>query len=58
MQTDPTARDAAREILDQDALARTLARLAHELIERNEDVSTARARRDPHAGRAARATPV
>jgi pyrimidine operon attenuation protein / uracil phosphoribosyltransferase len=40
MPTDATARDAAREILDQDALARTLARLAHELIERNEDVST------------------
>ena len=38
MPTDATARDAAREILDQDALARTLARLAHELIERNEDV--------------------
>jgi pyrimidine operon attenuation protein/uracil phosphoribosyltransferase len=28
-----------REILDADALARTLARLAHELIERNDDVS-------------------
>jgi pyrimidine operon attenuation protein/uracil phosphoribosyltransferase len=40
MPTDATARDAAREILDQDALARTLARLAHELIERNEDVAT------------------
>jgi pyrimidine operon attenuation protein / uracil phosphoribosyltransferase len=39
MHTDSTARDAAREILDQDGLARTLARLAHELIERNEDVS-------------------
>jgi pyrimidine operon attenuation protein/uracil phosphoribosyltransferase len=40
MPTDATARDAAREILVQDALARTLARLAHELIERNEDVAT------------------
>jgi pyrimidine operon attenuation protein/uracil phosphoribosyltransferase len=40
MPTDATARDAAREILDQDALARTLARLAHELIERNDDVAT------------------
>lgn len=40
MPTDATARDAAREILDQDAIARTLARLAHELIERNEDVAT------------------
>ena len=40
MQTDSTARDSAREILDEDALARTLARLAHELIERNADVST------------------
>jgi pyrimidine operon attenuation protein / uracil phosphoribosyltransferase len=39
MQTDSTARDSAREILDQDALGRTLARLAHELIERNDDVS-------------------
>jgi len=29
-----------REILDGDALARTLARLAHELIERNDDVAT------------------
>jgi len=40
MTTDAAARDAAREILDHDALARTLARLAHELIERNDDVST------------------
>ena len=39
MQTDAAARDSAREILDHDALERTLARLAHELIERNEDVS-------------------
>ena len=39
MHTDSTARHSAREILDQDALARTLARLAHELIERNADVS-------------------
>jgi len=31
---------AGREILDGDALARTLARLAHELIERNDDVAT------------------
>jgi pyrimidine operon attenuation protein / uracil phosphoribosyltransferase len=29
-----------REILDADALARTLARLAHELIERNDDVAS------------------
>jgi pyrimidine operon attenuation protein/uracil phosphoribosyltransferase len=29
-----------REILDADALARTLARLAHELIERNDDVES------------------
>jgi pyrimidine operon attenuation protein/uracil phosphoribosyltransferase len=40
MQTDSAARDNAREILDEDALARTLARLAHELIERTEDVSS------------------
>ena len=36
MPTDSPARDRAREILDADALARTLARLAHELIERND----------------------
>jgi len=30
---------ATREILDADALGRTLARLAHELIERNDDVA-------------------
>ena len=40
MQTDSAARGSTREILDEDALARTLARLAHELIERNVDVST------------------
>ena len=40
MQTDSTARDSACEILDEDALARTVARLAHELIERNADIST------------------
>jgi pyrimidine operon attenuation protein / uracil phosphoribosyltransferase len=39
MQTGSPPRDAAREILDEDALARTLARLAHELIERNDDLS-------------------
>ena len=38
MHTDSPARGGAREILDADALARTLARLAHELIERNDDV--------------------
>jgi pyrimidine operon attenuation protein/uracil phosphoribosyltransferase len=38
MQTGSAARDAAREILDTDALARTLARLAHELIERTGDL--------------------
>jgi pyrimidine operon attenuation protein / uracil phosphoribosyltransferase len=38
MHTDTTPRAPAREILDGDALARTLARLAHELIERNEDL--------------------
>jgi pyrimidine operon attenuation protein / uracil phosphoribosyltransferase len=31
---------AARTLLDADAVARTLARLAHELIERNEDVGS------------------
>jgi pyrimidine operon attenuation protein/uracil phosphoribosyltransferase len=38
MHTDSPARGRAREILDADALARTLARLAHELIERNDDL--------------------
>ena len=38
MPTGSPARDTTREILDADALARTLARLAHELIERNDDV--------------------
>ena len=38
MHTDAPARDDAREILDADALARTLARLAHELIERNDEL--------------------
>jgi pyrimidine operon attenuation protein / uracil phosphoribosyltransferase len=36
--TDTPAREDAREILDEDALARTLARLAHELIERGGDL--------------------
>jgi pyrimidine operon attenuation protein / uracil phosphoribosyltransferase len=36
----PAAPTTGREILDGDALARTLARLAHELIERNDDVAT------------------
>src|SRR6476659_6092671 len=38
MQTDSPSRGRAREILDEDAFERTLARLAHELIERNDDV--------------------
>jgi pyrimidine operon attenuation protein / uracil phosphoribosyltransferase len=38
MHIDSPARGRPREILDADALARTLARLAHELIERNDDV--------------------
>ena len=38
MPTDTPAREDAREILDEDALARTLARLAHELIERGGDL--------------------
>ena len=38
MHTDSPARHGAREILDADAVARTLARLAHELIERNDDL--------------------
>jgi pyrimidine operon attenuation protein/uracil phosphoribosyltransferase len=39
MHTDSPARGTAREILDADAVARTLARLAHELIERADDLS-------------------
>jgi len=39
MHTDTPARGRAREILDADGLARTLARLAHELIERNDDLA-------------------
>ena len=38
MPTGSPARDTTREILDADALARTLARIAHELIERNDDL--------------------
>jgi pyrimidine operon attenuation protein / uracil phosphoribosyltransferase len=38
MHTDSPARGGAREILDAAAFGRTLARLAHELIERNDDV--------------------
>jgi pyrimidine operon attenuation protein/uracil phosphoribosyltransferase len=38
MENGTTPRDASREILDADALARTLARLAHELIERADDL--------------------
>ena len=40
MKNGSAAPTAGREILDGDALARTLARLAHELIERNDDVAT------------------
>ena len=39
MENGTAAPRTGREILDADALARTLARLAHELIERNEDVA-------------------
>ena len=38
MENGTAAREGAREILDADALARTVARLAHELIERNDDL--------------------
>ena len=40
MENGSTAPVRGREILDGDALARTLARLAHELIERNDDVES------------------
>jgi pyrimidine operon attenuation protein/uracil phosphoribosyltransferase len=38
MENGTAPRDATREILDADALGRTLARLAHELIERADDL--------------------
>jgi pyrimidine operon attenuation protein/uracil phosphoribosyltransferase len=38
MENGTVPRDTTREILDADALARTLARLAHELIERADDL--------------------
>ena len=38
MENGTAARDGARVILDADALARTVARLAHELIERNDEL--------------------
>ena len=38
MENGTAARDGAREILDADALGRTVARLAHELIERNDEL--------------------
>ena len=38
MKSESPARDGTREILDEDALERTLARLAHELIERTDDL--------------------
>ena len=39
MENGTAAREGAREILDADALSRTVARLAHELIERNDDLA-------------------
>ena len=39
MQSESSTRGAAREILDEEGLERTLARLAHELIERTADLS-------------------
>lgn len=38
MEASTTGRDAARVLLDGEGIARTLARIAHELIERNEDI--------------------
>jgi pyrimidine operon attenuation protein/uracil phosphoribosyltransferase len=40
MTTDLPRARAARVILDADAVSRTVARLAHELIERNEDIAS------------------
>ena len=48
---------AERVLLDADALARTLHRIAHEIIEANADLDERRARRHPHARRPARAPP-
>jgi pyrimidine operon attenuation protein/uracil phosphoribosyltransferase len=40
MEAPPAGRVAARTLLDAEAVERTLARMAHELIERNEDLGT------------------
>ena len=45
-------------LLDDEALERTLARIAHEIIERNDGARGGRARRHPHAGRPALAAPA
>ncbi len=47
-----------RVVLDADALARTLRRIAHEIVEREPRARRARARRHPHARRPARAPPA
>jgi pyrimidine operon attenuation protein/uracil phosphoribosyltransferase len=39
MSTDQTDRTAVKELLDADGLGRTLSRIAHEIIERNDDLS-------------------
>ena len=38
MEAPTTGRSAARVLLDEEGIARTLARIAHEIIERNEDL--------------------
>ena len=57
MSTHVPDRTAAKILLDAEALARTLSRIAHEIIERNDDLGRARARRHPHARRPARGAP-
>ena len=54
---DCARREAGKLLLDADALARTLSRIAHEIIEANPDLGAGRARRHPDARRPARAAP-
>ena len=54
----PAVTPAQRVLLDEEQVRRTLSRIAHEIIERNDDLDDGRARRDPHARRAARAAPA
>ncbi len=53
----PTAQAGAKILLDAEGLARTLSRIAHEIIERNDDLTKLALDRDPHARRPARGAP-